>query len=129
MRRRQEIVQYIFWGVVSAVLNIGLFQTLVMLGVNYKWANIGTLIIVKIFCYITNKIFVFKTPFSGLVAVLKELSTFLIARGLKSLFDLIGVIVLVEKTGLDTLMSKSVMAIIVIVMNYILSKMYVFKRG
>ncbi len=129
MRRRQEIVQYIFWGVVSAVLNIGLFQTLVMLGVNYKWANIGTLIIVKIFCYITNKIFVFKTPFSGLVAVLKELSTFLIARGITSLFDLIGVIVLVEKTGLDTLMSKSVMAIIVIVMNYILSKMYVFKRG
>lgn len=111
------------------MLNIGLFQTLVMLGVNYKWANIGTLIIVKIFCYITNKIFVFKTPFSGLVAVLKELSTFLIARGITSLFDLIGVIVLVEKTGLDTLMSKSVMAIIVIVMNYILSKMYVFKRG
>lgn len=66
LKQKQEIIRYIFWGILSTVLNTGLFQVLVLLDVDYRISNIITLIIVKIFCYVTNKLFVFKTPYTDL---------------------------------------------------------------
>ena len=57
---KKQLYSYIFWGVLSTVLNIALAQFTVWCGVDYKIANIITLVVVKIFCYFTNKFFVFK---------------------------------------------------------------------
>ena len=58
MKKKQELISYIFWGVLSSALNVGLFQGLVMAGVDYRISNMVTLVVVKIFCYVTNKWFV-----------------------------------------------------------------------
>lgn len=129
MKDKKEMMRYFFWGVASSVLNVGLFQGLVVLGIDYRISNVVTLIVVKVFCYITNKWFVFKTPYEGLVPFLKEMVSFAVARGLTFLLDFVGVMFLVELVGAGKFISKCIMAVIVIIVNYILSKKYVFRRN
>lgn len=129
MKDKKEMMRYFFWGVASSVLNVGLFQGLVVLGIDYRISNVVTLIVVKVFCYITNKWFVFKTPYEGLVPFLKEMVSFTVARGLTFLLDFVGVMFLVELVGAGKFISKCIMAVIVIIVNYILSKKYVFRRN
>lgn len=127
MKDRREIVSYLFWGILSSALNVGLFQGLVMAGVDYRISNVATLIVVKVFCYVTNKWFVFRTPYTGLGPFLKEMVSFVLARGFTFLLDFLGVMLLVEVMGADKFLGKCVMTAVVVAVNYILSKRYVFR--
>lgn len=124
--KENEFIRYIIWGVLSTVLNIGLFEILENT-MDYRMANIITLVVVKLFCYVTNKLFVFKTHCENLKELLKEICTFLIARTFTFFVDFFGLIVMVEVFMLDSFIGKCVMSVIVIVMNYILSKKCVFR--
>lgn len=125
---KRQLYSYIFFGGVSTVLNIVLAQLIVCSGVDYKIANIITLVVVKIFCYFTNKFFVFKTPFESFSKFTIESIRFIFARLLTFLVDYFGVIVLVEIVQISFFFSKSIMSAIVIVLNYILSKKLVFRK-
>ena len=122
------MIQYIIWGVLSAILNVGLFQILILGSVDYRIANLITIIVVKIFCYVTNKIFVFRTPYEGLKVLLKEMLAFIFARGVTSVLDYVGVLVLVELVNCQEMLSKCIMAVVVVVVNYLFSKFFVFKK-
>lgn len=124
--RRKELCGYIFWGVLSAILNVGLAQLLVWGGIDYKISNAVTLIIVKLFCYFTNKVFVFKTPFESFGKFIREAVRFVLARGISFVVDYVGVILLVEGMKQSFFISKCLMSLIVIILNYILSKQMVF---
>lgn len=124
--RRKELCGYIFWGVLSAILNVGLAQLLVWGGMDYKISNAVTLIIVKVFCYFTNKVFVFKTPFESFGKFIREAVRFIFARGISFFIDYIGVIMLVEAMKQSFFISKCLMSMITIMLNYILSKKLVF---
>lgn len=125
---KRQLYSYIFFGGVSTVLNIVLAQFIVCSGVDYKIANIITLVVIKIFCYFTNKFFVFKTPFESFRKFTIESIRFIFARLLTFLVDYFGVIVLVEIVQISFFFSKSIMSAIVIVLNYILSKKLVFRK-
>lgn len=128
MEKKREMIQYIIWGALSAILNVGLFQILILGSVDYRIANLITIIVVKIFCYVTNKFFVFRTPYEGLKVLLKEMLAFIFARGVTSILDYVGVLVLVELFKCQEMFSKCVMAVVVVVVNYIFSKFFVFKK-
>lgn len=128
MKDKREMTQYVIWGVLSAILNVGLFQILILGSVDYRIANLITIIVVKIFCYVTNKFFVFRTPYEGLKVLLKEMMAFIFARGVTSVLDYVGVLVLVELFKCQEMFSKCVLAVVVVVVNYIFSKFFVFKK-
>lgn len=128
--KKKELCSYIFWGVLSTILNIGLAQLAVWSGIDYKISNAVTLVVVKVFCYFTNKIFVFKTPFGSFSEFITEIARFVFARWLTFLVDYFGVILLVEVLKQSFFLSKCLLSAVVIVLNFILSKKMVFhKRG
>ena len=128
--RRKELCGYIFWGVLSAILNVGLAQLLVWGGIDYKISNAVTLIIVKLFCYFTNKVFVFKTPFESFGKFIRDAVRFIFARGITFVVDYVGVILLVEGMKQSFFISKCLLSVITIILNYILSKKLMFyKQG
>ena len=128
MKDKREMTQYVIWGVLSAILNVGLFQILILGSVDYRIANLITIIVVKIFCYVTNKFFVFRTPYEGLKVLLKEMMAFIFARGVTSILDYVGVLVLVELVNCQEMLSKCIMAVVVVVVNYLFSKFFVYKK-
>lgn len=129
MEKKRELISYVFWGVASTLLNIGLAQGLVKAGIDYKISNAVTLVIVKVFCYFTNKIFVFRTPFGNIGTFLKEAVSFVFARWITFLVDYFGVILLVDGLKQQFFFSKCVLSVIVIILNYVLSKRMVFRKS
>lgn len=57
----RETVLYGIVGVGTSLLNIGLFQFLVYIKMDYRQANLLTLVIVKLAAYICNKNLVFQS--------------------------------------------------------------------
>ena len=128
LKNNREFRDYIIWGAISAVVNVGIFQLLVLLGTEYSIANIIALVLNRFFCYVTNKLFVFKTKCDNLWELIKEVVAFSAARMVTFFIDYFGVIILVEIFGMNAFISKLGIAVVVVLSNYGFSKFYVFKK-
>ena len=124
---KKEIILYIICGLITTVLNFVLFFLFNKI-FNYKLANLITLIIVKVSAYVLNKIFVFKTKNNTKKELGKEFIKFIISRFITFLIDYFGLILLIELLSIDKNIGKIIMIIIVVIVNYVLSKKYVFKK-
>lgn len=125
-KRFKEISLYIIFGLATTVLNVGVYRLLVN-GLDYRISNLIALVISKLFAYSTNKVFVFESRCKTFKEVVFEFFRFFFARGMTGLLDFFGLIVAVEVFHFDRIWSKYIMQVIVIVLNYILSKTIVFK--
>jgi Predicted membrane protein len=78
-----------------------------------------------VFAYVTNRIFVFESKNEK---ILHEFSLFLIGRGFSGILDSFLFYIMVIWWMLDDFASKIVINIIVIILNYVLSKEIIFKE-
>ena len=125
---RNELTQYLIFGLLTTLLNVGLFQALVYLHLNYMIANLIALVSAKIFAYFTNKHFVFKSQTPHIYETAAEIIRFGFARGFTGVVDYFGLIFLVEVLSFDAVYSKYFLQIVVIMLNYILGKKLVFTK-
>jgi len=122
IQQSKEFYDYILWGAIATVLNVVIFQVLIIVGLDYRMGNSITLITVRIFCYVTNKICVFHTKCKNKKDLIKEMLSFIVTRTTTLLLDYFMVIFLIEIIRLGLLISKMVSAFVVIVTNYAFSK-------
>ena len=132
----KETVLYLIFGVLATVLNIVLFYLFINIWkMSTGLGNILDTIICVLFQYFTNRIWVFESKNNGKEAI-KEFIQFILARGLTAIIDQIFVVV-----GVDFFVAKYVSYsqqkifsvgikilsnVVVIVLNYIFSKLFVF---
>ena len=88
-------------------------------------ANTISWILSVSFAFITNKIFVFESHTKGKYA-LKEASKFILSRVFTFILDLLIMLILVKLIKINNDYAKLIVQIIVLVLNYILSKLIVF---
>lgn len=117
---------YIVCGVFTTLLNLGLFRLLTASRVDYKLAEIVTLIAVKLVAYVLNKFFVFRSRNNSFSALCKEFLRYVIVRGGTMLIDFFGLILLVDVAGVSEMIGKYAITLLVVVLNYILGKNIVF---
>ena len=122
----RETALYAVFGVLTTIENILLFKILFIF-LDYKIANIITLVIVKITAYVCNKNFVFHSHCNNLIGLFKEFIRFIFARGLTALLDYFGLILLVEIVGTPKIIGKVIVTIVVVIINYVIGKKHVFK--
>ena len=122
----RETVSYGFFGVITSFENILLFQILRQ-KMDYRSANLITLIIVKLTAYVLNKNFVFRSRTGSVTGLMKEFCRFLVARGLTMVIDMAGLMLLVECFSMPKLPGKIVVTVFVIILNYFIGKKHVFK--
>lgn len=89
-------------------------------------ANIISWIFAVIFAYITNRIFVFKSKSKKIV---KEIISFTGSRIFTLLMDMLTMFVIVSVLSLSDVIGKIVSQVIVTILNYVLSKLIVFKKA
>lgn len=123
----KEFISYAFWGLTTTILNIVLYALLCYL-MEYWIANIIAIVTCKVYGYFTNKFIVFKSKCENFVAVLKELIMYIVTTGFSGLIDFFGVILLVEVMTVDEQISKYIITMVVILVNYVLRKKLVFKK-
>lgn len=125
----KETINYIIYGIGTTVINIIVYQGLLIFDIDYKISNIIALILAKLFSYITNKIFVFQSKQDSIWNLFKEFISFTFTRGFTGLIDYFGLIISVEILGFNKVISKYFLQVVVIILNYILGKMVVFKKS
>ena len=125
----KELFFYGVFGVGATVINVASYHILERtVGLPYLVANIIAWILAFIFAFITNKLFVFESRSWDRAVAIKEFSGFLSARLLTGVLDTFLMWFFVSIIRLDDTLSKIIINILVIIINYIASKFFIFKR-
>lgn len=128
--RYKELFFYAVFGVGATVINIVSYRVLAnTFGKKYFLiANIIAWILAFIFAFITNKLFVFESKSWEAQIAMKEFAGFLSARLATGILDTVLMWLFVSVISLDDTLSKVIINILVIIINYIASKFFIFKK-
>ena len=132
-KKHREVISYLFWGGVAFFLSVFLFWVFnSKLGMGEVLANTIDWIILVIFTFFTNKIFVFRSKAGSPAAFGREFISFILARLFTLLLEDAIIWLGCNKLGfnseLGSLVVKLIAQFVVIVSNYILSKLIVFRK-
>lgn len=128
-RKYQEGIDYLFWGGVAFVLSMVLFYIFAnVMMIEEQIANVITWIICVIFTYFTNRIFVFKSKTSGTKAIIKEFTEFTSARLATLVLENVVLFICIDLLLWHNMIAKLIGQFLVIVSNYVLSKLWIFKK-
>lgn len=123
----KHITLYLISGVLTTVVNYFIYFLLTWgFNVNYLVANAIAWIIAVLVAYITNKVWVFKSKSDSAIEYLSEFVKFVIARLSSGITDMVLMFVMVSVMGINQSVSKILVSVIVVVLNYYLSKKFVF---
>lgn len=128
----KHIIAYLFWGVVTTVINLAVFQILSS-GIhwNYEVATVIAWFVSVLVAYFTNKVWVFGSHYTTVSDFLVEMLRFFFYRALTLVIDIvitfIGISVLGFKDPMGQFIVKVIDNVIVIIANYVFSKWLIFK--
>lgn len=127
-KKYEEIINYLIVGVLTTLVSIvAYFIFAKIFGINYLISNVISWIISVAFAYVTNKLFVFKDKEKDKKQVLIQVYQFVKYRLLSLIIDVLLMYVFVELIKMDDMIAKVINQVIVIVLNYVFSKLFVFK--
>lgn len=130
-KKYEEIINYLIVGVLTTVVSLATYFicTETFLDPNKKIelqiANIISWVFAVAFAYFTNRKYVFKSKNRNM---LKEASSFVGSRILSLFMDMFTMFIIVSVLHLNDKIGKLVSQVIVTIANYILSKLFVFKK-
>lgn len=125
----KELVLYVVFGALTtAVSFISYYVCNTMLGIHYLTSNIISWVLAVLFAYVTNKLFVFESKGIRGRELLREFSSFIVARLVSLCIEELGLWLMVGQMHVDENISKLVMQVIVVIANYVFSKMFIFKK-
>ncbi|WP_270748806.1 GtrA family protein [Enterococcus lactis] len=124
MNKIKEINNYIFWGIITTIINIVLFK-LFNKFLGYQLSNFFSWIITVFIAYVSNAIFVFSN-FRKLN--IRSLISFYFSRVVTYLLEVCILFIGVTLLQFKPIYVKIIANILVVIINYILSKIYIFKE-
>ena len=125
----KEIIMYGIMGVLTTIVNIIVFAICEkIIGINALVSNVIAWIVSVIFAYITNKLFVFESKSFKKEILIKEIISFTSARIFSLLLEEVIIYVMIDIMNINSLIVKVFSNIVVIVVNYIFSKLVIFKK-
>ena len=126
----EEIIDYLIIGALTTIISIITYFIFARIcNINYMISNIISWIISILFAYVTNKTIVFKSEVKEKKQLLKEIYLFIKYRLLSLIIDVLMMYLFVSVMNIDDMISKVIVQIIVIVLNYIFSKLFVFRKS
>jgi putative flippase GtrA len=96
---------------------------------NYEISTVLAWVLAVVFAYLTNKFYVFKSAGLAPSLVLKEAAAFVLARVASGFFDLGWMVLAVKWLHIHDMLAKILSNGVVVAMNYVFSKMFIFKRA
>ena len=130
----KEQILYLVFGVIVTLVNWVIYAVFVaVVDVGITLSNAVAWFAAVITAFVTNKMYVFENKATGKLDLIKEAAMFLLSRISTGIFEIIAPTVLVfigldgMLFGIDAFYAKLIVSIIVVILNYILSKKLVFK--
>lgn len=124
-----DIIRYVFFGGCTTLVNLISFYLLRRAGMALNPANFISIVVAILFAYVVNSKFVFRDKCETLKDHIQPFCKFVGARLLSMVVELGGVWLLVEQMGLGDMLGKFCTQFIVLILNYLFSKFFVFTTG
>mgnify|MGYP000697766045 FL=1 len=120
----------LFFGVMTTIVNVAVYSLF------YEVLSIGNILSTVVswglavaFAFVTNKLFVFESRSLKAKTVLKEVTNFILCRVGTGLVEVIMMYVFVDILSYNGTIMKLLTNIIVIILNYVASKLIIFQRS
>ncbi len=132
--RLKEILSYLFWGVLTTLVSWLTYSLFVWLTGHIALANALSWVCAVAFAFVTNKLWVFESKDWRAKTVWAECLRFLSARVITGVLELVGVPLVAAWglgqpiLGIEGLGAKIVVTVVVVILNYVFSKLIVFKK-
>ena len=124
-----EIISYLFFGVLTTIVNYVAYWAFTrVLGMSVAVATFWAWALAVLFAFVTNKIWVFHSQTRTLKAFFTELAAFVAARVFSGILDVALMWLFADKMGLPDMWVKLALNVLVTVLNYIFSKLWIFKK-
>ena len=135
LKKYKEIIMYLFFGVTTTLVNWVVYTPLVnVLDAHTFVANGAAWFVAVVYAYITNKLFVFESKSWKASVLAYEILSFFGARAASGVFETFLPEILMKLGlnqtffGIEGGIAKIVVSVLVIVLNYIFSKLFVFRK-
>lgn len=124
-----DILSYLFFGVLTTVVNYLIYLPCYNLwGFSASVSNVIAWVVAVAFAYLTNKPFVFKSNDWSAKTVIPELSKFVGCRLGSGALETVIIFVTVDLLAWNGNIMKLFTSVMVIVVNYLASKLLVFRK-
>ena len=131
-QKYKEIINYLIFGFLTTVVSLGTYYLLTMTlldpnnPIELQITNVLSWIVAVNFAYFTNRKYVFNSKNKN---ILSEMIKFYLARIASLLIDMLLMYILVSRLKYNDKIMKVIVQIVVVVMNYIFSKVIIFKKS
>lgn len=125
----KEVIFYGIFGVLTTIVNVGTFYILSsILHIEENLSNNIAIFIAVLFAYFTNRKLVFNSNAKNIKEKLIEFCKFMLGRLFTMVVESLGFFLMFNLLGIQELISKISITIIVIILNFFISKFFAFKK-
>lgn len=129
MKKYQSFIAYAVFGVLTTVVNIVTYSVCYNhIGMGNTFSNVIAWILSVAFAYVTNKLWVFDSKSWAWSVLKREVTAFVSCRLATGIMDIVIMFICVDVMGLPAMIMKIVSNVLVIVLNYVFSKLIIFKK-
>lgn len=124
----KEMLLYLLFGGLTTVLSIGIFALLnVVLDINEHISNVISWIFAVMFAFFTNRIWVFSAPTKDAGDFMTQMFRFYGGRLATLGVEELIIFIFITKLHFNSMLIKIVAQVVIVILNYIISKCFVFK--
>lgn len=129
-RAHQEGMRYLVFGALATLVNIVVYSACYYaIHIENGISNVIAWVVAAIFAYITNKFCVFNSKVDTNKALIYEIASFFGCRLFTLAIDEAIMIITVNRLAWNALLMKIIANIVVIILNFVFSKLIIFKKG
>ena len=124
-----DMIPYLIFGVLTTLVNIAAYWLLAHpLGLPTVPSTVIAWVLAVLFAYVTNRKWVFHSEATTRREIIKEGVSFYLCRLGTGVLDWLGMYVMVDVLHWNDLIVKVALNIVVIVLNYVASRLIVFRK-
>ena len=123
----KALILYGIFGVTTTIINVVSYALLLFIGINVQIAVVVSWLLAVIVAYLTNRVWVFNSGAVTKLELLREFISFMLARLATLVVEMVIIWFGVQLLNQDPIVWKIIDNIVVIILNYIISKLIVFK--
>lgn len=128
-QKRREIVTYLIFGILGFLISTVSYAICRKLGLDIAVSNVVSWILAVVFMFATNKKIVFQSKNKKKNEDIREFILFIVARVFTLFLETGVILLLIDVMHSSDLIAKCIGQVVVIVSNYILSKIFIFRKN
>lgn len=128
-QKYKDVIPYLFFGIMTTIANVVVYYVAAhIFGWSVMLSTIAAWFVAILLAYLTNRKWVFHSEAEGFQEILKEIVSFFFCRIATGIADWLCMFLFVDVLHLNDMVIKFLSNVLVVVLNYIASRLFIFRK-